>query len=72
MKTVKLEVKEYSILEKNIDKKFRKLNSIIKIKLKNNDELNKNDVVFLLKKLDKKFLNTNNEVIEKLNMFISE
>ena len=72
MITIKLEVKEYSLLEKNIDKKFRKLNSIIKIKLKNNDDLNKNDVAFLLKKLDKKFLNTKNEVLVKLNMFILE
>lgn len=72
MKMLKLEIEEYTILEKNIEKRFRKLNTIIKSKLKNNDTLTTNDVSFLLKKLDKKFLNSKNIILEKLKMFILE
>jgi len=63
---MKLTEKEYELLYKKLEYKFKNSGNSLVEKIKNKEDLSKEDMALLLKKLEYTFKKSGNEILDKL------
>ena len=66
---MKLTSQEYELILNKLEYRFKKSNDPMLEKLKNHDDLSKENVEFIMKKLEYNFKKSGNSLIEKLKNF---